>query len=129
MRFRIFAATLLLIGVCGVVPVHAQYKEMSKLNGLAEGMPEPQMFEGLAAHFAVSVDVLKQEKSANDLSFGQLYLAHAVAKASKSDVKGILTESKSKTWPEIAKEKNVDMKMLSTDADELEKAIKKLGAK
>jgi len=109
-----------------VLPVHGQYKEMSKIDALSRNMPEPDMFNGMAAHFGVTADALKQEKTANSLSFGQLYLAHAIAKASKGDIGAILTESKGKLWTEIAKEKNVDMKQLSDDADELEKSIKKL---
>lgn len=109
-----------------VPPVHGQYKEMSKIDSLSRSMPEPEMFNGMAAHFGVTADALKQEKTANGLSFGQLYLAHAIAKASKNDIGAILTESKGKLWTEIAKEKNVDMKQLSDDADELEKSIRKL---
>src|SRR5215470_7763187 len=109
-----------------VPPIHGQYKEMSKIDTLSRNMPEPDMFSGMAAHFGVSADSLKQEKTSNGLSFGQLYLAHAIAKVSKNDIGAILMESKGKLWTEIAKEKNVDMKQLSDDADVLEKSIKKL---
>jgi hypothetical protein len=120
----VFAVSLILI--VSVIPAHAQYKEMSHLDTLSRSMPEPDMFSGMATHFGVSVDALKQEKASNSLSFGQLYLAHAIAKASNSSVGSIVTDSKSKLWPEIAKEKNVDMKQLSRDAEELEKTIKDL---
>jgi hypothetical protein len=106
--------------------IHGQYKEMSKIESLSKSMPEPEMFNGMAAHFGVTADTLKQEKAANGLSFGQLYLAHAIAKVTKSDPGAILVESKGKLWTEITKEKKVDMKLLADDADVLEKAIKKL---
>jgi hypothetical protein len=112
--------------VFALAPIHGQYKEMSKIDALSRSMPEPEMFSGMAAHFGVSADALKQEKSANGLTFGQLYLAHAIAKASKADTSAILSESKGKLWSVIAKEKNVDMKQLSDDAEVLEKSIKKL---
>jgi len=102
---------------------------MSKIDALSRTMPEPDMFNGMAAHFGVTADTLKQEKTSNGLSFGQLYLAHAIAKVSKNDIGAILMESKGKLWTEIAKEKNVDMKQLSDDADVLEKSIKKLKSK
>jgi cell division protein FtsB len=109
-----------------VPPVHGQYKEMSKIDALARTMPEPDLLSSLSAHFNVPADTLKQEKSANNITYGQLYLAHAIAKSTKSDVGAILLESKSKVWPQIAKEKNVDLKQLSDDEDVLEKSIKKL---
>jgi len=126
MRSRNLALAVSLIVLGTVVPAHAQYKEMSKLESLSKSMPEPDMLSGMATHFGISVDALKQEKAANNLSFGQLYIAHAIAKASNSNVNSIITDSRSKLWPEIAKEKNVDMKQLSRDAEELEKAIKDL---
>jgi hypothetical protein len=126
MSIRNLVLAVSVILLCSAVPAHAQYKEMSKLDSLSRSMPEPDMLNGMATHFGVSVDALKQEKTANNLSFGQLYIAHAIAKASNSSVNSIVSESQNKLWPEIAKEKNVDMKQLSHDADELEKAIKDL---
>src|SRR5215831_3439914 len=110
MQIRNVALALSLIAMGAVLPAHAQYKEMSHLDSLSRTMPEPDMYNGMATHFGVSVDALKQEKASNDLSFGQLYLAHAIAKASNSSVSTILSDSKTKLWPEIAKEKNVDLK-------------------
>jgi len=126
MKIRNVALVASLMVLVSVIPAHAQYKEMSHLDSLSRSMPEPDMFTGMSTHFGVSVDALKQEKSANELSFGQLYLAYAIAKASNSPVNLIVADSKSKLWPEIAKEKNVDMKQLSRDAEELEKTIKDL---
>jgi len=126
MKIRNVALVASLMVLVSVIPAHAQYKEMSHLDSLSRSMPEPDMFTGMSTHFGVSVDALKQEKSANELSFGQLYLAYAIAKASNSPVNSIVADSKSKLWPEIAKEKNVDMKQLSRDAEELEKTIKDL---
>jgi hypothetical protein len=126
MQIRNLAIAVSLIVLGTVVPAQAQYKEMSKLEALSKSMPEPDMLSGMATHFGISVDTLKQEKATNNLSFGQLYIAHAIAKASNSNVNSIITDSRSKLWPEIAKEKNVDMKQLSRDAEELEKAIKEM---
>lgn len=125
MRLRKIGSTLLLVSMFAL-PLLAQYKEMSKLDSLSKVMPEAQMFSGMAAHFSVAAETLKQEKSANNLSFGQLYLVHAVAKISKSDVKNILLESQNKPWPTIIQEKNVDMKQLGGDEATLEKALQNL---
>jgi hypothetical protein len=106
------------------IPAMAQYKEMNKVEVLAKSNSEQQMLDGLSKHLGVSSDVLKQEMTANKLNYGQLYIAHTVAKATKSDFKSLVAESQSKPWPTIMEEKNVDKKVLAADIETLEKSFK-----
>ena len=116
------------LAVCAV-PAHAQYKEMSKVEALARNNNEQQMLTGLSAHLGVPAETLKQEMASNSLNFGQLYLAHVVAKAANTDVKSILSDSKNKLWTTIVEERKVDKKQLAADVDKFEKAVKDLRAK
>jgi hypothetical protein len=112
--------------VLGAATAAAQYKEMNKVESLARSNSEQQMLAGMSSHLGVPADTLKQEMTANNLNFGQLYLAHAIAKSANVDVATIFSDSKSKLWTTIAEERKVDMKQISTGADELEKTIKNL---
>jgi len=120
---RIFVISLSLV-VFGAVTAQAQYKEMNKVETLARNNNEQQMLAGLSAHLGVPADTLKKEMTSNNLNFGQLYLAHAIAKAAKADVTSILSDSKTKLWTTIAEERKVDMKQISADANEFEKTFK-----
>src|SRR5882672_6278205 len=110
------------------IPALAQYKEMNKVETLAKTNNEQQMLTGLSKHLGVSTDTLKQEMASNNLNFGQLYLAHAIARAANADVKSILSDSKTKLWTTIIEERKVDKKQIASDADDLEKAIKNPGS-
>jgi hypothetical protein len=110
------------------IPALAQYKEMNKVETLAKTSNGQQMLTGLSKHLGVSSDVLKQEMANNDLNFGQLYLAHAIAKAANSDFKTIVSDSKTKLWTTIMDERKVDKKQIASDAEDLEKAIKNSGS-
>jgi len=126
MRIRTFVMPLSLAVAIGVVPAHAQYKEMSKVEALSKDLNEQQMLEGLSKHLSVPADTLKQQMTSNKLNFGQLYLAHAIARVSRTDVSNILADSKSKLWTEITVERKVDKKQLATDESALEKTLKSL---
>ena len=110
------------------VPALAQYKEMNKVETLAKASNEQQMLTGLSKHLGVSSDVLKQEMTSNNLNFGQLYLAHAIAKAANSDFKTIVSDSKTKLWTTIIEERRVDKKQIASDVDDLEKTIRNSGS-
>ena len=106
------------------VPALAQYKEMNKVETLARSNNEQQMLTGLSKHLGVSSDVLKQEMTSNNLNFGQLYLAHTIARECKADFGTIVSDSKTKLWTTIIEERKIDKKHMASDVDELEKTIK-----
>ena len=122
MKNKMIVTSMLL--ALSAVPTLAQYKEMNKVETLAKASNEQQMLTGLSKHLGVSSDVLKQEMTSNSLNFGQLYLAHAIAKAANSDFKTIVSDSKTKLWTTIIEERKVDKKQIASDVDDLEKAIK-----
>jgi hypothetical protein len=126
MKSKIIVTSMLL--ALSAIPALAQYKEMNKVETLAKASNEQQMLTGLSKHLGVSSDVLKQEMASNNLNFGQLYLAHAIAKAAKSDFKTIVSDSKTKLWTTIIEERKVDKKQIASDVDDLEKVIKGSGS-
>jgi hypothetical protein len=125
MKTKIVAITMLL--AMSAMPALAQYKEINKVETLAKTTSEQQMLTGLSTHLGIPSDMLKKEMTSNSVNFGQLYLAHAIARASKSDVNSIFTESKTKLWTTIIEERKVDKKQLEKDVDNLEKALKSSG--
>ena len=124
MRIRILVTPLLLFAV-GLSSAYGQYKEIYRLDTLTKGMPEPEVLTVLATHLGVSADTLKKEKADNQLSFGELYMAHRLAKATSSDVKSVVPARTQKAWGEFAKEKGIDMDQITDDEKTLEKALKK----
>jgi len=122
MKSKIIVTSMLL--ALSAIPALAQYKEMNKVETIAKTSNEQQMLAGLSKHLGVSSDVLKQEMTSNNFNYGQLYLAHAIAKAANSDFKTIASDSKTKLWPAIIEERKVDKKLLASDVDNLEKTIR-----
>jgi len=123
MKFRTIVVFVCL--AIWALPAHAQYKEMSKVEILAKSNNEQQMLDGLSKHLGVSSDTLKQEMTSNQLNFGQLYLAHTVAKSANADFKSVVEDTKSKPWSTIIEERKVDKKKLEADVNALEKSFKK----
>jgi len=109
----------------GLSSAYAQYKEIYRLDTLIKEMPEPEVLNVLATHLGVPAETLKKEKVDNQLSFGELYLAHRIAKATNSDLKSVMPAQTQKTWGVLAKEKGIDMDQISQDEKALEKALKK----
>jgi hypothetical protein len=124
MRIRILVTLSLLLAV-GLSSAYGQYKEIYRLDSLIKEMPEPEALNVLATHLGVPADTLKKEKADYHLSFGELYMAHRVAKAANSDLKSTLAARTQKTWGELAKEKGIDKDQISQDEKTLEKALKK----
>ena len=126
MHVRTSVSVMLLILVFAVSPLRAQYVEIYRLDNAVKDLPEQEVLGQLAKHFGVSVDTLKQQKNDANGSVGQLYMAHQIAKLTKSDFKSVMSEFKSgKAWGVLAKEKKIEMDQLSKDARELENALKK----
>jgi hypothetical protein len=123
---RSFARLTLSLAVLmfGAASLEAQYVQAYKIDNAAKNQPESEVFTVMSAHLGVSADTLKAEKAESGLGLGQLYIAHSLAKATKTDVKAMLNENKTKSWGEIAKEKHVNMKDIENDAEKLEKELK-----
>jgi len=64
----------------------------------------------------VSVEKLRAQHTQSGLGWGDLLIAHRIAKAASSPVDEILAESRSgKPWDAIARDRNVDVQKLSAD--------------
>ena len=124
MRVVVRLALTLMLLTFGAIAAQAQYVEAYKIDTLSKDLPEAEVLTVLSNHLGVPTETLKQQKSATGLPIGQLYIAHALAKASKSNVQELFAENKTKPWGEIAKMKNVKMKQLDGDLDKLQKDLK-----
>ena len=125
MYVRVGVSATLLVLACAVSPLHAQYVEIYRLDNAVKELPEQEVLGQLARHFGISVDTVKQQRADANGSVGQLYMAHQIAKLTKSDFKSVMSEFKSgKAWGVLAKEKKLEMDQISKDARELENIFK-----
>ena len=70
----------------------------------------------------VASSTLEQEKARTGLSFGELYVAHSLALATRKKFSAIVALQKSgKTWAQIAKSHNVTLKGSSELIKEMQK--------
>jgi len=70
----------------------------------------------------VAASTLEQEKARTGLSFGELYVAHSLALATRKKFSAIVALQKSgKTWAQIAKSHNVRLKGSSELIKEMQK--------
>jgi hypothetical protein len=124
-----FVALALLASVFIVLPAQAQYSEMYKLDKASNGVKDDLVLSKLSEKLAVPADTLLQQKTQHNLSFGQLYMANALAKAANKDFDAIMAQIKSnKTWGTVASENNVRMQPISTTVRDLEKILKRTKA-
>jgi hypothetical protein len=70
----------------------------------------------------VAASTLEQERARTGLSFGELYVAHSLALATKKKFSAVVTLKKSgQSWPQIAKSHNVRLKGSSELIKEMQK--------
>lgn len=120
-----FTLSLIVLMMFGVISAQAQYVEAHKIDTVSKDLPEAQLLTVLSAHLGVPSDTLKKQKTETGLpTWGQLYIFHALAKASKADVSQLLADSKTKSLGEIAKARKIKMKDIDDDVAKLEKDLK-----
>jgi len=125
MRSKLLVCLFVLF-VC-VAAASAQYIEIYRIDQVAKDLPEDEVLNAVAKSLGVPADSLKQEKSQYKATCGELFIAHQIAVASKSDFKALMSEARAgKTWGVLAKEKNVDMNPVTKSVRELEDALKKV---
>lgn len=126
MRSSLLLGLSFAIAVLCVSPAHGQYVEIYKVDQAAKDVAEQQTLNEMSMQLGVSVNVLKQQKDDGKLSFGELYVAHQIAKAAKVDFKAIVDDYKSgKAWGVVAKERKVEMDGVGKAAREMETRLKK----
>ena len=117
---------LFVLSVC-VAAASAQYVEIYRIDQLAKDLPEDKVLSAAATTLGVPADSLKREESLYKSTCGELFIAHQIATASKSDFKALMTEARAgKTWGVLAKEENVDMNTVTKSVRDFEDALKKV---
>jgi hypothetical protein len=122
---RLIAIALLMLAF-SVLPAQAQYSEIYRLDKAVNGLDEKVVLAKLSEKLSIPADTLAQQKSQHNLSFGQLYMAHALAKAANKDFDTMMSQIKSgRTWSLLVQENNVRLQPISGTVRDLEKTFKK----
>ncbi len=125
MRSKLVVCLFVLL-VC-VSTASAQYVEIYRIDQLAKDLPEDKVLSAVATSLGVSADSVRQAKAQYKSTYGELFIAHQLAKSSKTDFNALMTEARAgKTWGVLAKEKNVDMDPVVKTAREFEGELKKV---
>jgi len=121
---RLIAIALLMLAF-SVLPAHAQYSEIYRLDKAVNGLDERVVLAKLSEKLSIPADTLAQQKSQHNLSFGQLYMAHALAKAANKDFDTMMSQIKSGKTSLLVRENNVRLQPISGTVRDLEKTLKK----
>jgi len=121
---RLIAIALLMLAF-SVLPAHAQYSEIYRLDKAVNGLDERVILAKLSEKLSIPADTLAQQKSQHNLSFGQLYMAHALAKAANKDFDTMMSQIKSGKTSLLVRENNVRLQPISGTVRDLEKTLKK----
>ncbi len=85
-------------------------KQSKLLDDQAAKQPNDKTFQQLSKDLGVSIEILKAEKQGTGFGFGQLFIANALATASKKPFEQIADEFRQgKGWGQIAQENNVKL--------------------
>jgi len=122
---RLIIVALLMLAF-SVLPAQAQYSEIYRLDKAVNGLDEKVVLAKLSEKLSIPADTLAQQKMQYSLSFGQLYMAHALAKTTNKDFDTMMSQIKSgKTWGQLVQENNVRLQPISGTVHDLEKMLKK----
>ena len=121
---RLIAVALLMLAF-SVLPAQAQYSEIYRLDKAVNGLDERVVLAKLSEKLSIPADTLAQQKSQHNLSFGQLYMAHALAKAANKDFDTMMSQIKSGKTSLLVRENNVRLQPISGTVRDLEKTLKK----
>ncbi len=113
----------------GLPLAQAQYVEIYRLDNLMKELPDSHVLSSLSSELGVPAETLKQEKTDYKITYGELYLAHQFAKATKADVKSMMPVAQAKTWGTTAKDRKIDMDQIKENTRKFEKTLKRTSAK
>jgi len=112
MKIRNFFALVVLFSAIAVTALAVSIdKTAASLNADAQkpGGPE-RVMKSISASMHIPVATLEKEKAKSNFSYGDLYAAHAIAKASGKTFADIAAlKSSGKKWDKIAEENNVSL--------------------
>jgi hypothetical protein len=126
MRIEVRLMIALLMLAFTVLPAQAQYSEIYRLDKAVNGLDEKVVLAQFSEKLSVPAGTLAQQKMQYSLSLGQLYMAHALAKATNKDFDTMMSQLKSgNTWGQLVQENNVRLQPISGTVHDLEKTLKK----
>ena len=122
---RLMLAALLMLAF-SVLPAQAQYSEIYRLDKAVNGLDEKVVLARLSEKLSIPADTQAQQKMQYSLSFGQLYMAQALAKATNKDFDTMMSQIKSgESWGQVVRENNVRLQPITGTVRDLEKILKK----
>jgi len=117
----IFLTTLLSAAIALAEDATAIAKLIDDINA-AVRTNKPRMLSIITINTDVAVSTLEQEKERTGLSFGDVYVAHSLALATKKKFSAIVAMKKSgQSWAQIAKSHHVTLKGSSELIKEMQK--------
>jgi hypothetical protein len=113
MKMKSFFITLALLLFVTVVraPAASNTQTVARINADAQkpGGPE-RVLQSISASTHVPVATLEKQKAKSGLSYGDLFMAHSIAKATGKSFDDIAAmKSKGETWDKIADANNVSL--------------------
>jgi hypothetical protein len=117
----IFLTTFLSVAIAAAEDAAAIAKLIDDINA-AVRTNKQRMLTIIVINTDVAATTLEQEKARTGLSFGELYVAHALALATRKKFDTIVALKKSgQSWAQIAKSHNVRLKGSSELIKEMQK--------
>ena len=117
----IFLTTLLSVTIAVAEDAAAIAKLIEDINA-AVRTNKQRMLSIITINTDVAATTLEQEKASTGFSFGEVYVAHSLALATKKKFSAIVALKKSgQSWAQIAKSHNVKLKGSSELIKEMQK--------
>ena len=116
----IFLTTLLLpVAIASADEAAAINKLVSEIDGAIKTNKE-RMISLIIINTDVARTTLEQEKARTGFSWGEIYVAHSIALASRQSFKEIAAlKAKGQSWAQIAKTKKVSLRAAAQPLQEL----------
>jgi hypothetical protein len=117
----IFLATFLSVAIAAAEDAATIARLIDDINA-AVRTNKQRMLSIITINTDVAASTLEQEKARTGLSFGEIYVAHSLALATKKKFNAIVALKKSgQNWAQIAKSHNVTLKGSSELIKEMQK--------
>jgi hypothetical protein len=117
----IFLATFLSVAIAAAEDAATIARLIDDINA-AVRTNKQRMLSIITINTDVAASTLEQEKARTGLSFGEVYVAHSLALATKKKFNAIVALKKSgQNWAQIAKSHNVTLKGSSELIKEMQK--------
>ena len=117
----IFLTTFLSVAIAAAEDAAAIAKLIDDINA-AVRTNKPRMLSIITINTDIAASTLERQKAETGLTFGEVYVAHSLALATKKKFSAIVVLHKSgQSWAQIAKSHNVTLKGSSELIKEMQK--------